>query len=40
MVPHMPHGDGGGAQEEREDVAMPQENGAPHIELEGVEQPT
>ena len=39
VVPRIPHGDGGGAEEEREYVEMPLGNGATPIDLEGSQQP-
>ena len=36
VVPQMPRGDEGGAQEEREHVEMPQENGVTPTGLEGA----
>ena len=38
MVPQIPHGDGRGAEEEREQEEMPRENGATPTEQEGVEE--
>ena len=38
MVPQIPHGDGGGAEEEREHEEMCQENGSTSTEQEDVEE--